>query len=85
MRLMLLINKVAERVQEIVKSHFCGYEADISQFKFLRDPWNFRFYEVKMIECPKCHGVFTYYYITSNNQATEFTIKIRPRKGESNA
>jgi len=66
----------------MVKCPFCGYEGDISQFKLLRDPWRFRFYEVKMLDCPKCHGVFNYYYgkSPSNNRATEFTIKIRPRK-----
>ena len=70
----------------MIKCPFCGYEADISQFRLLRDPWKFRFYEVKMLECPKCHSVFNYYYgIISNNRATEFTIKIRPRKGESDA
>ena len=65
----------------MVKCPFCGYEANISQFKLLRNTWKFRFYEVKMLECPKCHGVFNYYYgISSKNQAIEFTIKIKPRK-----
>jgi len=64
----------------MVKHPFCGYEADISQFKLLRDSWKFRFYEVKMLECPKCHNVFNYYYCVSprSNRVSEFVIRVRP-------
>jgi len=69
----------------MVKCPYCRYETDISQFKLLKGPWKFRIYDVKRLECPKCHGVFNYYYgITSNNKVSEFTVKIRPRKDESN-
>ena len=45
----------------MVKCLHCGYEAELSEFKLLREPWKFRFYEVKMLSCPKCKGVFNYY------------------------
>jgi len=58
---------------------FCGYEADVSQFKFPRDPWKFRFYEVRMIGCPKCCGVFSYYSgISPKEEKSEFDIRIKP-------
>jgi len=65
----------------MVKCPFCGYEADINGFKMLRDPWRFRFYIVKMVECPRCHGVFNYYYGVSpkGGKVSEFVIRVRPR------
>jgi len=65
----------------MVRCPFCGYEADVSRFKLLRDPWRFRFYEVKMLECPKCRGIFNYYYGVSprTGKVSEYVIKIRPR------
>jgi len=35
----------------MVKCPLCNYEADVSEFKLLRNPWKFRFYEVKILEC----------------------------------
>jgi len=64
----------------MVRCPFCGYETDVSQFKLLRDPWRFRFYEVKMLECPKCHEVFNYYSgVSSKGKKSEFTIRIKLR------
>jgi len=64
----------------VVRCPFCGYEADLNQFKLLRNPWKFRFYEVKMLECPKCSGVFNYYSgVSPKGKRSEFIIKIKPR------
>jgi len=64
----------------MVKCPYCGCEADVSEFKLLRDPWKFRFYEVKMLECPKCHKVFNYYFgVSSRGKRSEFVIRVRPR------
>ncbi|MEM1696292.1 MAG: hypothetical protein QXQ90_06820 [Desulfurococcaceae archaeon] len=45
----------------MIKCPFCGFESSLEDFKKLREPWRFRFYDVKMLECPKCKGVFNYY------------------------
>lgn len=64
----------------MVKCPFCGYESDISGFKLLRKPWRFRFYTVRMLECPKCHGVFNYYSgVSAHGKRSEFIIKIKLR------
>jgi len=65
----------------MVRCPFCNYEANESKFKLLKDPWKFRFYTVKIFECPKCHGVFNYYYGISpkSGKVSEFVIKIKPR------
>jgi len=64
----------------MVRCPFCGYEANVSEFKLLRNPWRFRFYEVKMLECPKCHNIFNYYFgISSRGKKSEFVIRVRPR------
>jgi len=65
----------------VIKCPHCGFEADISQFKLLREPWRFGFYEVKMLECPKCHGVFNYYHGVSPRigRVCEFVVRIKPR------
>jgi len=65
---------------DVTKCPFCGYEADASKFKPLRDPWKFRFYEVKMLECPRCYSTFNYYFGISprNGKVSEFVIRIRP-------
>jgi len=70
-------------VGEMVKCPFCGYEADLNQFKLIRDSWRFRFYIVKMLECTKCHGVFNYYYGVSpkSNRVSEFVIRVKPKPG----
>ncbi len=65
----------------MVKCPFCGCEADVSEFKLLREPWKFRFYEVKMLECPRCHKIFNYYTGKSPRTGglSEFYVRIRPR------
>ena len=65
----------------MVKCSFCGYEADVSEFKLLREPWKFRFYTVKMLECPRCHNIFNYYTGKSprTGRLSEFYVRIRPR------
>lgn len=62
----------------MVKCPYCGYEGG---FKELRDSWRFRFYEVKRLECPKCHSVFNYYKGVSSRsgKVSEFVIRVRPR------
>ena len=60
----------------MIKCPFCNYEADVSEFKLLRDPWNFRFYTVKMLECPKCHNVFS--ISPRGDNISEFVIKVKP-------
>jgi len=66
----------------MVECPYCGYKADVSQFKLLREPWPFSFYNVKRLECPKCHKAFNYYYGISpaSNRPSEFTI---PKRNES--
>ena len=67
----------------MVKYPFCGYEAKLDKFKLLRKPWKFRFYIIRMLECPRCHKVFSYYYGVSprTNKVSEFTIGVKPRVG----
>ncbi|MEM4592171.1 MAG: hypothetical protein QW196_02090 [Sulfolobales archaeon] len=66
----------------MVKCPFCGFEADANGFKLLREPWRFRFYEVKMLECPRCKSVFNYYEGTSpRGKRSSFTIELRTRTG----
>jgi len=62
---------------------YCGYEAYASKFKLLRDPWRFRFYEVKRLECPRCHNIFNYYFGINprSGEVSEFVIRVKPRGG----
>jgi hypothetical protein len=63
-------------VGKVVKCPYCGYEGESKVHK----TWRFRFYEVKRLECPKCHGVFNHYYgVSSKGTVVEFTIRIKPR------
>ena len=60
----------------MVKCPYCGYEG---KFKLLKT-WKFRFYEVKHLECPKCHGVFNHYHgVGRTGRKSEFVIRVRPR------
>jgi hypothetical protein len=48
------------------------------EFKLLKT-WKFRFYEVKRLECPKCHGVFNHYKgINPTGKESEFVISVKP-------
>ena len=59
---------------------YCGYEADVSGFRLVKGPWRFRFYAVRMLECPRCRGVFNYYSgVSPGGKEVEFTIRVRPR------
>jgi len=76
-----MVKLLLERVGEMVKCPYCGYESNINEFKLLRDPWRFRFYKVRMLQCPKCHGVFNHYYrLSSKDKDVKFAIKVKPRK-----
>lgn len=66
----------------IIKRPHCGYEGEPPGFRLLRKPWGLRFYEVKMLECLHCHGVFNHYYgISPRGGVSEFTVRVRPRPG----
>ena len=71
----------------MTKCPYCGYEADLSEFKLLREPWRFRFYEVRMLSCPRCGGVFNYYIGRSprSGRMSEFYVRIRPRPSKKEA
>jgi transposase len=59
----------------LAKCPYCGYEGE---FKLLKT-WKFGFYEVKRLECPKCHGIFNHYQGTSpRGKKSEFVIRIKP-------
>ena len=71
------------RVRNIVKCPFCGHESSEEGFKLLREPWKLwcsRFYTVKMMECPRCHGVFNYYHGVGprSDKVSEFVIRMKP-------
>ena len=60
----------------MVKCPYCGYEGELNLLK----TWKFRFYEVKRLKCPKCHGVFNHYgEISPTGKESEFVIRIKPR------
>jgi len=68
-------------VGRVVECPYCGFEADVDSFKLLREPWKFRFYTVRMLECPRCHKVFNYYYgISPRGKKSEYVIRIKPKK-----
>lgn len=63
-----------------MKCPFCGYEGPEENFKLLREPWKFRFYTVKRLQCPKCKGIFNYYSgVTAEGKKSEFPIRVKPR------
>ena len=58
------------------KCPYCGFEGE---FKVLKT-WRFRFYEVKRLECPNCHGVFNHYQgVSPRGRKSEFVIRIKPK------
>ncbi|MEM1557800.1 MAG: hypothetical protein QXG12_04345 [Thermoproteota archaeon] len=64
----------------MVKCPFCGFEEELDSFKQLRDPWNFRFYVVKKLQCLRCNGIFNYYHgVSGKGKYSEFVIRIKPR------
>ena len=64
-----------------IKCPYCGYTGEINMFKQVKS-WKFRFYNVLMLKCPQCGGVFNYYKGVSPRKGTlsEFYVKIKPRK-----
>ena len=75
----MLCISTEKKVVNVVKCPYCGYEG---KFKEIRSSWKFRFYTVKMLECPVCHGKFNYYRGVSprSGKVTEFVIRVKPRK-----
>jgi len=64
----------------MVKCPRCGFEGEFKQLK----TWRFRFYDVRMLECPNCNSVFNHYYgVSSAGRASSFTIRIRPKGSSS--
>jgi hypothetical protein len=60
----------------MVKCPYCGYEG---KFILIKN-WRFRFYDVIMINCPKCNGVFNHYAgVSAKGKTSEFVIKVKPR------
>jgi transposase-like protein len=63
-------------VRKVVKCPYCGYEGEFKPLK----TWKFRFYEVKRLECPKCHRVFNHYQgLSPAGKMSEFVIRVKPR------
>jgi len=61
----------------MVKCPYCGYEGG---FRLIKN-WRFKFYDVKMFECPKCHSVFNHYAgVSVKGKTSEFVIKVKPKK-----
>ncbi|MEM0172858.1 MAG: hypothetical protein QXV57_09905 [Thermoproteota archaeon] len=59
----------------MVKCPFCGFESGLEGFKQLRDPWKYRFYTVRRLECPECKKDFRYYEgISPMGKHSSFTI-----------
>lgn len=63
-----------------IKCPFCSFESNEGSFKLLREPWKFRFYTVKRLECPRCRGIFNLYSgVSSKEKASTFVIKVKPK------
>jgi uncharacterized Zn finger protein len=64
----------------LIKCPYCSFEGE---FKVLKT-WKFRFYDVKMLRCLKCNGIFNYYYgVSPRGKVSEFVIRINPRVRKS--
>jgi transposase len=63
-------------VVEVVRCPYCGFG---SKFELIKT-WKFRFYDVRMLECPRCGERFNHYVgVTSRGRFSEFVIRVRPR------
>jgi len=62
----------------MIKCPHCGLERDFKELK----SWKFRFYDVKLFECPKCKRKFNHYYGVSprSGKVSEFVIRIGLKK-----
>jgi uncharacterized Zn finger protein len=60
-----------------IKCPYCGFEGGFEALK----TWKYRFYDVKMLQCSKCGGIFNHYYGVSprTGEVSKFVIRIRPR------
>lgn len=64
----------------MVRSPLCGFEGSVDAFRRLRESWRFRFYTVRMLECPSCNGVFNHYEgVSTTGKHSAFFIRVRPR------
>jgi len=71
--------QAVEHGPKSVKCPYCGYEADASIFKLLRSPWRYGFYEVRMLECLECHGIFNHYHgVGPRGRVSEYVIRVKP-------
>ena len=62
----------------MVKCPFCGFEGE---FRELKGPWKFRFYTVRMLQCPSCNGAFNHYEgVSPKGKYSEYTIKVTRRE-----
>jgi len=64
-----------------IKCPHCGYSGEVNNFSKIKS-WRFRIYDVVMLKCPQCGGVFNYYKGISPRKGTlsEFYVKIKPRR-----
>lgn len=63
----------------MIKCPYCNFEGE---FREIRAPWKFRFYTVKLLQCPKCQRIFNYYYGVSpkTGKISKFTIRLSRAK-----
>jgi hypothetical protein len=61
----------------VLKCPYCGFEGEFKPLK----TWRFRFYDVGMLECPKCKGGFNHYRGVSpkSGRVSEFVIRVKPK------
>jgi ribosomal protein S27AE len=65
----------------MVKRPYCGNEG---YFEGLRNPWEFLFYSVKRLQCPKCGSIFNLYSgVSPKGKKSEFAIRVKPRQSKS--
>jgi uncharacterized Zn finger protein len=70
------MTSAGELVRAVVKCPHCGFEEG---FKVLKS-WRFRFYDVRMLECPNCSGRFNHYVgVSPRGRLSEFVIRVKPR------
>ena len=59
------------------KCPYCGFGGEHRLLK----TWKFRFYDVRKLKCPKCHGIFNRYYgVSPGGRVSEFVIRVKPRR-----
>jgi phage FluMu protein Com len=64
----------------MVRCPHCASEGAFNELK----EWNFRFYAVKRLQCPKCKGIFNLYSgVSPRGKKSEFVIRIKAPSRES--